>query len=129
MKLFTKVMLIFEYYLYTAYRISETFYREDQEPIVGTGQGNRFSGDFCRDTLGLVIRVPEKQELGIMIRAPILQKQTQELAIRFIDDINFNSNRNNIQEKIQIILNIYLRSYKATGEHIEYNKTIFYSWQ
>ena len=42
------------------YGISENYYGGEENPIARTGQSNRFSSDFCRDTSGLVIRVLEK---------------------------------------------------------------------
>ena len=36
-KLFTKVILVFEYYLYTVYGISENYYRGSLNKLAGTG--------------------------------------------------------------------------------------------
>ena len=60
MRLFTKIMPIFEHHICTAYSISENYYGGEENPMARTGQSNRFSGNFCRDTLGLVVRVPEE---------------------------------------------------------------------
>ena len=53
-------MPILEYHICTAYGISENYYGVEENPMARTGQGNRFSCDFYRDTLELVIRVLEK---------------------------------------------------------------------
>ena len=97
MGLFTKIMLIFEHHICTMYSISENYYRGEENPMARTCQSNRFSGDFYRDTLGLVIRVLEKQELGMIIQSPITNEQIQALAVGFVNDIDFNSDGKNVQ--------------------------------
>ena len=65
----------------------------------------------------------------MIIQSPITNKQIQVLAVGFIDDIDFNSDSENMQQKIQSILDIYARLYESTGGYIEHSKTLFYSWQ
>ena len=99
-QLFTKLLPVFEHHLCTAYEICNQYYRGSNNKHVGTGQGNHFSGDICQDKLRLIIRVPEKQELGIKIQSPITSTQLQELYIGFVNDIDFNTDEEEAQVKI-----------------------------
>ena len=54
-----------KHYVSTAFGISEEYYGGEENTLVGTGQGNKFSGDVCRDTSYLIIKVLEKRGLGI----------------------------------------------------------------
>ena len=38
--------------------------------LAGTGQGNKISGDICRDTSCTIIRQLEKEGLGMVIKSP-----------------------------------------------------------
>ena len=64
-----------------------------------------------------------------MIQALITNEQTQALVVGFVNDIDFNSDSENAQQKMQSILDIYARLYEATGRYIEYSKMTFYSQQ
>ena len=66
---------------------------------------------MCRDKSRLIIRVLEKKKLGIIKIALSSKYRTQELCIGFIDDINFNIDRSNTQQRIQEILPIYNEYY------------------
>ena len=55
MKLYTKIMPNFEYYVSTRYRVSNTFYRGSKE-LARTGQENKFSGNMYMDISSLIIR-------------------------------------------------------------------------
>ena len=93
-------MLIFEHYLYAAFRISKNYYGEVNNQSVEIDQDIYFSRDMCRDKSGLIIRVPKKEELGVIIKASIRNNQLQELLIRFVDNIDFNTDGENVQEKM-----------------------------
>ena len=55
-KLFTKVMLNFKYYICISYGVSNTFYRGENYKLAGTRQGNKFSRDMYRDISYLIIK-------------------------------------------------------------------------
>ena len=65
MKLFTKIMPVWQRYVYIGYRISSKYYSILEMDLVGTGQGKKFSVSLCRDTSCLIIRDIEKKNLGI----------------------------------------------------------------
>ena len=71
MKLITKVIPNSKHYLYTGFGISLSYYGGENERLAGTGQGNKFSGDLCRDTSCLIIREIEKKRLGIFIESNV----------------------------------------------------------
>ena len=76
MCLFTKIMPEFEHYINTGYGISHISYGGKENQLAGTGQGNKFSGDMCRDISCLIIKQIENQGLGIKFNSPI--KNTRE---------------------------------------------------
>ena len=47
MKLFIKTMPVWYYYICTGYCISNVYYRGQNTPQAGTGQGNKFLGNMC----------------------------------------------------------------------------------
>ena len=56
----------FEYYVSTGYGVSNTFYGGSKE-LAGTGQGNKFSGNMCRDISCLIIRQLKIKNLVIFL--------------------------------------------------------------
>ena len=71
MKLFTKVISVMDHYVHAGYKRSKIHCGGHEELLAGTGQGNRFSGDMCRDILCLIIKQIERKSLGVIIEAPI----------------------------------------------------------
>ena len=70
--MFTKIIPVQKQYIYTGYGISSNWYREIDQNLAGTGQGNKFSGDLCRDTSSLIIKQIEDQNLGIILQSPLM---------------------------------------------------------
>ena len=60
-------MPLWKQYICLSYGISSNWYREFNENIARTGQGNKFSGKLCRDMSCLIIKIIEKKNLEIMI--------------------------------------------------------------
>ena len=56
MKLIAKVIPNWRHYVCTRFGASSTYYGGEEDKLAGTGQGNRFSGDVCRDLSCLIIR-------------------------------------------------------------------------
>jgi len=73
MKLFTKVMPNFQYYICISYGLSNWFYRGESYKLARTGQGNKFSRNIYRDISYLIIKQIKKENLDIKI----------ELLVRF----------------------------------------------
>ena len=69
MMMFTKILLVWKRYICTGYGISEMYYGGVGSKLSGTGQGNKFSGELCRDTSCLIIKQIENQNLGIMFES------------------------------------------------------------
>ena len=65
MKLYTKLIPNFRHYVSTAFGVSTNFYRGEDENLAGTGQGNKFSGDMCRDVSCLIIKQLEEKHLEV----------------------------------------------------------------
>ena len=82
----TKLIPRWKHYVSTAYGISDQYYGGNEKKMAGTGQGNKFSGDLCRDTSCIIIIVLEKDELGIKYRSKISEQEMMISAIAFVDD-------------------------------------------
>ena len=61
MKLITKVIPNWRHYMCTGFGISTAYYGGEDNKLAGTGQGNRFLGDVCRDTSCLIIKSIEQK--------------------------------------------------------------------
>jgi len=129
MKLFTKIMPVFKHYINTGYGISEEYYGGAQNELAGTGQGNKFSGDMCRDVSCLIIKQLENKELGIICKSPSSQTREQCVSVSFVDDTDFITDGNQYEDKMQDIVNKYHQLYTATGGQIEVNKTKYFAWK
>ena len=88
-----------KYFVCTSFGISKESHRDKDQPIGGTRQGNRFSGDASRDTSSYIIKKVENNKFSAVIRAPIINKIIQRAAIVFIDNTNFYINGSNYNEK------------------------------
>jgi len=129
MYLFTKIMPNFEHYINTGYGISTISYGGEECQLAGTGQGNKFSGDMCRDISSLIIKQIENENLGIIFQSPVKEVQEQSVSVSFVDDTDFIAEGHQYQQKMQQIINIYQKYYTATGGKIEGSKTKFFAWK
>ena len=66
-KLIVKVISNWRYYILIGFGISDSYYGGKNNKLAGTGQGNRFSGDVCRDLSCLIIKDIEKKDLGMIV--------------------------------------------------------------
>ena len=57
-------------------------------------------------------------KLGIIIIVLLLKEEEQQIAIAFVDDTNFVSDRPECQEKMQEISNEYTSLYEVMGDFI-----------
>ena len=55
MQLFTKLIPVWYYYMYTGYGISTTYYLGVELPQAGIGQGNIFSSKMCHNKSSFII--------------------------------------------------------------------------
>ena len=67
MKMLTKLMPRWKHYVSTAHGVSKECYGGNENELAGTGQRNKFSGDVCRDTSCMIIKVLEKGYLIIRL--------------------------------------------------------------
>ena len=80
-----------------------------------------------RDVSYLIIKQIENKNLGIEMKSIILGLKEHGVLVSFVDNTDLFSDGNEIKEKMQSILNIYNKYYKATGGEIEEKKTTYYS--
>ena len=127
MILYTKIMPHFQRYISTGYGISQEPYGGDVE-LAGTGQGNKFSGDMCRDISCLIIKQLEIQNLGILFLSVITYASILCSSISFVDDTDLVADGTNATPKIQQMLNLYNKLHTAIGGKIQEQKSSFFSW-
>ena len=84
---------------------------------------------MCRDKSYLVIKECKAIEKGAIITSSIQNKTVYQIVNTFVDDANFYSNRNNIEQNINNILEKYIKLYSATGGLIQKEKSYFYYWK
>jgi len=128
MILYTKIMPKFERHISTAYGVSEGHYGRDID-LAGTGQGNKFSGDMCRDISCLIIKQLEKKNLGIEFLSKTTQVNTLVAAVSFVDNNDLAVDGDNSKVRMQKIVDLYDTLYKAIGGFSQEEKSKFYSWK
>ena len=111
----------------TAYGISDRFYGGEIE-LAGTGQGNKLSGDICRDISCLIIKQLEVQNLGICFLSLVTAVSILCSSISFVDDADLVVDRDNATEEMQLMLNLYDTLHTATGGKIQEEKSKYFSW-
>ena len=127
--LFTKIMPEFKQCINTGFGLSSEYYRERENMLAGTGQGNKFSSDMCRDVSCLIIKQLEKENLSVIFKALENQQIEQCVSVSFADDTDFITEENEYDRKMQEIINKYYHLWKATGGQIETNKTKYFAWK
>ena len=111
----------------TAYGITDNYYGGEEKNLAGTGQGNCFSGDECRDTSCLIMRVIEKVNLGMKLKSHITSIKELIIAVLFVDDADMIEEGDEAEENMQEMLEIYNRLYSATGGYIENKKCKYFT--
>ena len=128
-KLITKVIPNWNHYVSAAHGISEKSYGGEDNKLVGTGQGNRFSGDVCRDTSCLIMKCIENEKLGITFKSGLTCQSVQIVAVMFVDDADMITEGVEAQDKMKRILKMHDDLHSATGRKIEEKKCKFFAWK
>ena len=102
----------------TGFGISTDFYGGPNEKLTGKGQGNMLSGAVCRDQSCLVFKKLERLKKGVELVLPLSLKRIRRTVIAYVDDADFFSNGKFCIKKIQELIDLYVRLYKATGAKI-----------
>jgi len=129
LQLITKIIPRWKHHICTAFGISESYYGGIDQEMAGTGQGNKFSGDVCRDTSCLIIRQLEKRKFGVQMQSRITKKNELISAVAFVDDTDLLVEGDNVEMMMNEMLGTYERLYAATGGVIEFEKSKYYAWQ
>ena len=129
MKLITKVMPNLKHYVCTGFGISSSYYGGEENNLAGTGQGNRFSGDLCRDTSCLIIKEIEKQQLGMNINSNVTNETVQKAAVSYVDDNDYVTDGEDAKRKMNQILKICDDLHTATGGNLQEEKSKFFAYK
>ena len=97
--------------------------------LAGTGQGNRFSGDVCRDLSCLIIKNIEQRGVGMKIKSRVCNDTMQKVAVAFVDDNDMISDGDEAQGKMNFIVTEYNDLHMATGGYMEEEKSKYYAYQ
>ena len=128
-QLITKEIPNWNHYISTNFGISSIYYGGEDNRLAGTGQGNRFSGDVCRDTSCLIMKRIEIEKVGMRLTSVLSKKQEEITAVLFVDDADMISEGEDAEEKMQKILKMYNTLYTATGGHIQHEKCKYFAWK
>ena len=90
-KLITKIIPNWQHYARTGFGISNAYYSGEYDRLAGTGQGNRFSSNVCRDTLCLIIKCVETKDLGMNFKSNVVNETMPIAAVAHVDNNNLVS--------------------------------------
>ena len=128
-KLMSKVMPNWQHCVRTGHGISVSYYGGEFDKLAGTGQGNRFSGDVCRDTSCLILKVIENENLGMNFDSNVTQKSMHVAAVSYVDDNDLVTDGVNVEDKMNKGVNTFNSSHEATGGLVEEKKSKFFAHQ
>ena len=129
MKILTNLIPRWKHYVSTAYGISSEYYGGSEKELAGTGQGNKFSGDLCRDTSSIILKVLENRKLGVDYKSKLSKSEVLISAIAFVDDTDLIVEGTEAEEKMQEMLKQYNDLHTATGGLIEQKKSSYFAWK
>ena len=128
-KLITKVIPNWRHYIRTGFGNSNEYYGGEYDQLAGTGQGNRFSGDVCRDTSCLIIKAIETKDLGMKFKSNISNETISVSAVVYVDDNDLVSDGQRVKEKMQTGLSLFNSLHEATGGCVEESKSKIFSYK
>ena len=85
-KLISKAIPKWRHQICTGFGISDFYYGGEDNPLAGTGQGNRFLGDVCRDSSCLIIRDIERMNIGMKFESRVSRERVLKVVVAFVDD-------------------------------------------
>ena len=104
-------------------------YGGEDNSLAGTGQGNRFSGNVCRDSSCLIIRNIERMNVGMKFESRVSRERVLKVVVAFVDDNDMVADGENVENDMKIILNECNDLHAATGGQIEEQKSKFCAYQ
>ena len=78
---------------------------------------------MCRDISQLIIRELEKRMLRVKFESVISNEIEQCIAVSFVDNNDLATDRENVEVKMQEIIDLYKMLHAAIGGKIEGSKT------
>ena len=127
MQLCAKIMLYFQNHVSTGCGVSEKYYGGENK-LAGTGQGNKFSGDMCRDISCLIIRQLEVENLGICFLSLVTLITVLCASVSLVDDADLAADGENSVSQMQMMLKLCNKLHSATGGKTQVEKTKFFAW-
>ena len=128
MKLITKVMPNLKHFACTGFGMSSDYYGGEFNQLAGTGQGNRFSGDLCRDTSCLIIKEIERQKFGMIVVSNLSGQSVQKTAVAFVDDNDLIADGEEAERDMNNMITTYDDLHTASGGNMQEEKSKFFGW-
>ena len=122
-----KVIPKCKHYVSTAHGVSNNYHGGHGEIMGGTGQGNVFYGNVCRDALSLTFKEIEKRGLGVKITSAARRKEFQRVVIAFVDDSDFIASGQDSEEQMNEIIATHVNLHEATSGKIQHDKVVMCS--
>ena len=86
-------------------------------------------GDVCRDTSCLILKVIEKNNLGMNFESLISNESMQVVAVSYVDDNDLVSDGEIVVEKMNKGVHIFHSLHEATRGCVEETKSKVYAYQ
>ena len=115
MILCAKIMPKFRRCISTGHGLSEDYYGGEHKSLAGTGQGNKFSGDMCRDVSCLIAKVLENKKYGINIKSKASKEEQLCTSVAFVDDIDLAEDGPQAQDNMQVMIVDYENLHSSSG--------------
>ena len=127
-KLITKALPRCKQFIRMTCGVSKDIYGGMNWLLGGTGQGNIFSGNVCRDVSCFIFKEIENKRLGIILTSKCNNVEVQRNAISFVGDSDFFSSGAECERKIQETLNYYANMCEVTRGKVQKDKVMMHDW-
>ena len=122
MKLHAKIIPKFKHHVSASCGTSTNYCSREQYGLAETGQGNKFSGNVCRNASCFIINEINEMNLELTCENSTTESTKQSAAVVHVDHADLaTTNKTELQTKknVQTIINLHDRLYGTTGGVIE----------
>ena len=84
---------------------------------------------MCQDASCIIFKFLEQLNLGAKVKRPLVDDKMQQLAISFVDDIDFFASNRFFIIDVQLIMNYCMKLHEATEGRVQQSKIMFYCWK
>ena len=128
-KLIKKSFPRLEYHTGTGNGVSAEKHGGKNDTLGATEQGNIFSGVSCRDVSYVMLRILDKNKLGIIIRSSYNGEIEQIVVISHVNNVDLCASGEECEKKIQEIIIYCEKMYETTWGKVQKEKVSTHRWQ